>query len=59
MSKVSMEIIETLKKYEDDDESYHGEFDTFLEEKLMELDPEWMKEMKDLYRESGCSRWYD
>lgn len=47
-----------LQNVRDDDESYHGVFDSIIEERLAELDPEFMKEMKRLYAESGMSRWY-
>lgn len=46
-----------LKKYKDDSESYHSEFDDILEARLMELDPKFMKTMQELYDKSGCSRW--
>ena len=39
-------------------ESYHWEFDQILEERLMELDPEWMQTMQDEYVKSGMARWY-
>ena len=58
MSKPNKKIIDRLKALEDDDEAYHGEFDLILEERLAELDPEWMKAMKKIYNDSNCSRWY-
>ena len=41
-----------------DSEYYHRYFDELLEERLMELDPEWMQAMKDEYDNSGKRRWY-
>lgn len=46
-----------LKKVQGDDESYHSVFDTQLEERLSELDPEFMARMTDLYNRSKMSRW--
>lgn len=42
-----------------DDAQYHSDFDSLVEKRLMELDPEFMLMMNDLYNESGCSRWYE
>lgn len=39
-------------------ESYHAEFDDILEERLAELDPDFMKAMEKLYHKSGLMRWY-
>ena len=49
MSVVSQEIKDKLNKYIDDDESYHVFFDKFLEDKLFELDKEWMNEMREIF----------
>jgi len=38
---------------------YHKEFDDLLEERLMELEPEFMRAMYKEYKESGVSRWYE
>ena len=59
MSKPTVSEISRLEKYknESDDEAYHGEFDCILEEKLMQLDPEWMKAMNKLYEDSEMNRW--
>ena len=57
MSKVNEEIISILGGLLDDSEKYHAKFDDMLEEKLRELDPEWMLEMAKLYEKSGCGRW--
>ena len=51
------EARERLEKEIGDDESYHSEFDDILEERLTELDPEFMKAMEKEYQESGMSRW--
>ena len=57
MSKPTMRQIERLRNCGRDDECYHGEFDNILEEKLKELDPEWIKEMQEEYERSGNARW--
>lgn len=41
-----------------EDETYHSRFDTLLEARLMELDPEWMLAMQAEYKASQMSRWY-
>ena len=45
------------KKYGADDEAYHIEFDRLLEERLDQLDPEWMEAMRKEYDSSGAGRW--
>lgn len=40
-----------------DSESFHSIFDDLLEERLMELDPEWMKEMQQFYDKTEMARW--
>ena len=59
MSQPTAKEIARLKKYSDDrdDEAFHSEFDDILEEKLMELDPEWMKAMQNIYGDSKMDRW--
>ena len=57
MSKVSEDDKDRLRWAIGDDESYHLRFDDILEEKLTELDPEWMEEMSALYEASDMSRW--
>jgi len=52
---------EQLKRLADcigDDEKFHSVFDAILEERLMELDPEWMKAMSKLYTKSGMFRFF-
>lgn len=56
--KMTKEQIKRLKNEIGDDESYHSRFDDILEERLMELDPEFMKQMKRAYKKSGMARWY-
>jgi hypothetical protein len=56
--KVSQEIKDRLSKCGGDDERYHSEFDDILEERLSELDSEWMKEMSEIYEKSKNARWY-
>lgn len=46
-----------LAEQEGDSEGYHSEFDDIIEERLMELDPEFMTELQQLYKDSGCARW--
>lgn len=59
MSKVTIEEAKKrLKKEEGDSEGYHFEFDLILEERLMELDPKFMKALHKLYRSSNEARWY-
>ena len=41
-----------------DSEGYHATFDKIIEERLMELDPKFMKALKLMYKKSGCARWY-
>lgn len=47
-------VLATIGK---DDENYHRTFDLLIEERLMELDPEFMGRMKRLYQRSGNARW--
>ena len=58
MSKPTQREIEELVKYKDDDETYHMVFDKLLEDKLKELDPEWIEAMLKLYQETNLARWY-
>jgi len=58
MSKPTEEEIARLERHHGDAEYYHGEFDDLLEEKLKELDPEWVKAMLKIYADSGKARWY-
>lgn len=46
-----------LKKHIGDSECYHSVFDDILEERLKELDPDFMEEMEKEYDKSGCARW--
>ena len=57
MSKVTEEEVQILKDEIGDSEGYHSVFDELLENKLSELDPEWLEEMRQLYYDSGCDRW--
>lgn len=57
MSKVTEQEVQILKDEIGDSEGFHGVFDALLENKLLELDPEWIKEMQQIYYDSGCSRW--
>lgn len=57
MSKVTEQEVKILADEIGDSEGYHAVFDALLENKLSELDPEWMKEMQQLYDDSGCERW--
>jgi hypothetical protein len=43
----------------DDDGRFHSDFDELIEKRLMELDPEFMCLMNDLYTQSRLSRWYE
>lgn len=47
-----------LKEELGDSEGYHSVYDELVEQKLMELDPKFMKAMQKLYYESNESRWY-
>lgn len=49
---------ERLKKEHGDSESYHIEFDKIVEERLAELDAEFMTALNELYDKSGQYRWY-
>jgi len=57
VAKPTEEQLSRLRECKDS-EIYHAEFDTILEEKLMELDPEWMKAMQEVYDKSEICRWY-
>ena len=57
MSQVSKKIQDRLNKLRDNEEDFHLAFDEIVEEKLMELDPEWMGEMSKIYIYSGCGRY--
>jgi len=57
MSKPTAEQIADLEKCLGDAEAYHSTFDSILEDKLKELDPEWMAAMDKLYADSHMSRW--
>lgn len=46
-----------LSGLEGDDEAYHSAYDKLIEERLGELDPEFMRKMNELYEQSGASRW--
>ena len=50
------EAKEKLKKQKWDSESYHSDFDDLIEERLMELDPEYMIKMTEIYNESWEAR---
>ena len=52
------ELRKTAKIKFNDDEDYHIVFDKLLEERLKELDPEWIKALLKEYQESGMDRWY-
>lgn len=52
------EAKEKLKKQQWDSESYHSDFDDLIEERLMELDPEYMIKMTEIYNESWEARRY-
>lgn len=41
-----------------DSECFHSEFDRLIEKRLDELDPSFMKKMRDYYRRSKMSRWF-
>ena len=41
----------------EDDESFHSVFDDIIEERLAELDPEFMAAMKKYYEKSDMARW--
>lgn len=57
MSVPTEKELSKIRQASGDDEGYHSEFDTALEVKLKELDPEWMEAMSKEYGESGMSRW--
>ena len=59
MSEPTELEVSKLKEYQSrhDDEAYHATFDDLLEEKLMQLDPEWMRAMSKIYYESKMQRW--
>lgn len=57
--KITQEQLERLAPslQRGDDEGFHSIFDDLLQERLMELDSEWMKEMEEFYEKSGMQRW--
>lgn len=58
MSLPTVDELKRLNGQLGDDEGYHAEFDILLEDKLLDLDREWLEAMRDAYRASGLSRWY-
>ena len=40
-----------------DDEAFHGRFDELLEQRLDELDPDFMQQMRVYYEKSEMCRW--
>jgi hypothetical protein len=40
-----------------DHESFHSKFDQCLEARLDDLDPEFMRQMREYYEASGMARW--
>jgi len=52
------EAKEKLSKAHGDDDAYHALFDKIIEMRLEELDKEFMDEMKKIYDESNCCRFY-
>lgn len=57
MSQPTQQELARLPK-NGDDEMFHLTFDKLLEEKLMQLDPEWITAMQRVYHQSGMRRWY-
>lgn len=57
MSKPTKVELGLLRSQQGDDEAYHAAFDALLEEKLLELDPEWLGAVKQEYADSGMKRW--
>jgi len=57
MSTPTLQELALLKTALGDDEDYHSTFDDILEEKLMQLDPEWMTAMRQVYKDSRMRRW--
>lgn len=60
LMKPTPEQLQRLREDQDlgDSEGYHSTFDKLIEERLMELDPEWMDAMAKEYADSRMSRWY-
>lgn len=56
ISSAKIRLVKHSKDF--DDEGYHVTFDKLLEDRLEELDPEFIREMKNTYKESNMSRWY-
>jgi len=55
--KAVAEARKVLKASEGDSEAYHSEYDDILEQRLDELDPNFMSSMRRTYDKSGESRW--
>jgi hypothetical protein len=49
---------EILDSQVDDNESYHGFYDTMMEERLMELDPQFMKALERHREKNDVNFWY-
>lgn len=41
-----------------DDEAFHAEFDRAMENRLMQLDPEWMNALNKVADDSHMNFWY-
>ena len=52
------ELDKIKEDIDEDDEGYHALYDSLLEARLEELDPDFMRKMEELYDESGMGRWY-
>ena len=57
MSKVTNEEKALLMSEYGDSEGYRSVSDDILKAKIEELDPEWIKEMQQLYKDSKKCRW--
>ena len=58
MGKPTKRELKYLNDLANDYEAYHGLFDDMVQQRLLKLDPQWMKTMQKVYNKSGFGRWY-
>lgn len=56
MEKINEALLK-LVSLSGDSEMYHSVFDDIIEERLMELDPDFMTALQEAYKKSGASHW--
>jgi hypothetical protein len=51
------DALNMLKGREGDSEIYHSTFNDIIEKRLMELDPDFMTALQEVYKNFGAARW--